>query len=46
MMFVAEPPEVDKAKEIIKKMTFNYESNTFENPGQYYEDGLLSSYAS
>ena len=29
----AETAEIDKAKEIIKKMTFNYQSDSFENPG-------------
>ena len=25
---------VDKAKEIVKKLTFSYESDSFENPGK------------
>ena len=32
-LFSAEPAHIDKAKEIVKKMTFNYQSDAFENPG-------------
>ena len=31
---LAESAEIAKAKEIIKKMTFNYQPDTFENPGR------------
>ena len=33
---LAESEEIAKAKEIIKKMTFNYQPDTFENPGRAY----------
>lgn len=35
---LAKSEEIDKAKEIIRKMTFNYESDTFENPGKIHSE--------
>ena len=26
--------QIDKAKEVVKKLTFNYQSDAFENPGE------------
>ena len=31
----ASAEQIDKAKEIIKKLTFNFQSEAFENPSEY-----------
>ena len=31
----ASAEQTDKAKEIIKKLTFNFQSEAFENPSEY-----------
>ncbi len=30
----ADTAQIDKAKEVIKKLTFNFQSDAFENPGE------------
>ena len=32
---VASTEQIDKAKEVIKKLTFEFQSDSFENPGIY-----------
>ena len=32
-IFVATTEQIDKAKEVIKKLTFEFQSDSFENPG-------------
>ena len=34
IIYTAPPEMVDKAKEIVKKLTFGFESDAFENPGE------------
>jgi len=33
-LLTASNEQMDKAKEIIKKLTFNFQSDAFENPGE------------
>ena len=33
--YSASTEQIDKAKEIIKKLTFNFQSEAFENPSEY-----------
>ena len=34
-MYIATTQQVDKAKEVIRKLTFDFQSESFENPGMY-----------
>lgn len=34
---LASTEQIDKAKEIIKKLTFNFQSEAFENPSEYIQ---------
>lgn len=35
--YVATTEQIDKAKDVIKKLTFEFQSDSFENPGITYK---------
>ena len=41
-MYIAQPEQIDAAKDVIKKLTFPFDSESFENPGMYTNGGMLT----
>ena len=41
LFYVAQPDQIDAAKDFIKKLTFPFDSESFENPGMLVNECSL-----